>query len=81
MTEQKSQPGKTCSLLSVIFGGVSFLFLGWLLGLAGLILGIIGTVQSPSGKKGLGITGIVLSVVGPIVNFFILLAILGSMLG
>ena len=80
MSEEKSQPGKTLCVLSVIFGGVSFIFLGWLLGLAGLVLGIIGTVQSPPGKKGLGITGIVLSVVGPIVNFFIMVAIVTSML-
>jgi hypothetical protein len=62
--QQESPAGSVCSILSVIFGGIAFLLCPPLFGLAGLTLGIIGTVLSQN--KTLGIIGIVLSVVGTI---------------
>lgn len=61
--------GKTCALLSVIFGSMAFLFFPILFGPAGLVLGIIGTVRCR--KKGMAITGIVLSAVGTIAGMII----------
>lgn len=65
---ESGSAGKICSLLSVIFGGVAFFLCPPLFGLAGLTLGIVGVVKSES--KGLGIIGIVLSVVGTIAGMF-----------
>lgn len=56
--------GNVCSVLSCIFGGVSFVFLFCppFFGLVGLILGIVGV--SLSRDKTMGAIGIVLSVLG-----------------
>lgn len=61
--------GKTCALLSIIFGCVAFLFCPIVFGLAGIVLGIIGVTRCQ--KKKLAITGLVLSVVGMIAGMII----------
>lgn len=68
---KENQGGYVCSLLSCIFGGVAavFLFCGWPFGLAGLVLGIIGT--SLSKNKTLGIVGIVVSIVGTVLGLIL----------
>lgn len=62
--EALSQAGQVCSILSIIFGAVAFLFCPLLFGLAGFVLGIVGTVLSEN--KAPGVIGIILSVVGTI---------------
>jgi hypothetical protein len=64
--------GRVCSILSIIFGGVAFLLFPPFFGVAGLTLGIIGTVLSRN--KVLGIVGISVSAVGMIIGM-----ILGAM--
>jgi hypothetical protein len=71
--QNESRAGKVCSILSVVFGGVAFIFCPPLFGLAGLVLGIRGVVLSKN--KALGIVGIVLSVIGAVVGMFIATAI------
>jgi hypothetical protein len=66
--------GKVCSILSVIFGGVAFVLCPPIFGLAGLILGIVGT--SLSKDKSLGILGMCLSVAGTIVGMIIGMALM-----
>jgi hypothetical protein len=67
--QPESSAGRTCSILSVIFGCIAFLLCPPLFGLAGLILGIIGVANSED--KGLGTVGIVVSVIGAIVGMFL----------
>jgi DNA-directed RNA polymerase subunit RPC12/RpoP len=64
-----SNAAHTCSILSCIFGGISFLFCPILLGLTGIILGVVGASQSQN--KTLGIIGIVLSATGMVVGVLI----------
>jgi hypothetical protein len=59
----------TCSALSIIFGCIAFLLFPPFFGLAGLILGIIGAVQS--GGRGTAVLGIVLSILGAIIGMII----------
>ena len=54
----------TLSTLAIIFSGVSLLFLPPLFGTAALVLGIIATVK----KERLGVLGLVLSIVLPILG-------------
>jgi hypothetical protein len=65
----ESSTGRTCSILSIIFGAVAFLFCPIVFGLAGFVLGIIGVVQSKN--KTAGVIGIVLSVVGTVVGMIL----------
>jgi hypothetical protein len=57
-----------------IFGGLLCGWLGWPLGIAAIVLGIIAITK---GRMGLGVTGIVLSVIGVVIQLFAL----GSLLG
>ncbi|MBI3408272.1 MAG: DUF4339 domain-containing protein [Planctomycetes bacterium] len=66
---KENQAGYVCSLLSCIFGGVAIVFCPPLFGLAGLVLGVVGT--SLSRNKTLGIVGIVVSVVCTILGMII----------
>jgi predicted RNA-binding Zn-ribbon protein involved in translation (DUF1610 family) len=75
--DDTSSAGATCSLLSVIFGAVAFLFCPIIFGIAGLILGIIGTVLSED--KTMGIIGIVLSVIGPVCGMILLIMVLRAL--
>jgi hypothetical protein len=61
-----SSAGLVCSILSCVFGGIAFLCFPPVFGLAGLVLGIIGVCLSRD--KGIGIVGIVLSVVGTVLG-------------
>ncbi len=72
----RSQSGRVCSILSVVFGCVAFLLCPPLFGLAGLVLGIIGAVQSE--KKTLAVVGIVLSIIGTIVGMIIGVALMSN---
>lgn len=63
------EAGKTTSILSIIFGIVSFLFIPILFGLAGFVLGIIGVVKSDN--KVPGAVGIALSAFGIVIGTII----------
>jgi hypothetical protein len=67
--QSNSSAGTVCSVLSVIFGCVAFLLCPPLFGMAGLVLGIVGTIISPN--KAVGVVGIVLSVIGTIVGMIV----------
>ena len=77
-TRHEFQPntgaGTACSVLSVIFGCIAFLLCPLLFGIAGLVLGIVGTVLSEN--KALGIVGIVLSVLGTVCGMMLGLLLL-----
>ena len=64
--------------LSIIFACLSLLILPPLFGLVGLILGIIGTAK---GEGGAAITGLVLSIILPIIGMMLALAFGLAMLG
>jgi hypothetical protein len=64
-----SPAGSVCSILSVIFGCIAFLACPPFFGIAGFILGVIGTCLSEN--KVTGILGIILSVIGGIVGMFL----------
>lgn len=67
--------GRTFGIISVVLGaitfgiqfvgGLCFGWIGWPLGIAAIICGIIALAK---GAKGLGIAGIVLSVIGVVVQ-------------
>jgi predicted RNA-binding Zn-ribbon protein involved in translation (DUF1610 family) len=65
----ESAGGKVCSVLSVIFGCIAFLFCPPLFGLAGLTLGIVGVVLSRN--KAIAVVGIVMSVLGTFIGMLI----------
>ena len=72
----EEQPNKTIPVISLISGIISILFsfsisFSFIAGLIGLALGISGIKKKNS--KGLCITGIVLSILGIIITFTILL--------
>jgi hypothetical protein len=73
MNNQKN----TLSVLAIIFAGVSVLFLWWLFGPASLVLGIVATVK----KEKLGVLALVLSVVLPIIGFFLAIAVAVASVG
>lgn len=79
MSNGSSSNAKVCSILSVVFGAVAFLFCPPFFGLAGLILGIIGTVNSPPDDRGLGTVGIILSIVGTVVGMALGMAVFAGM--
>lgn len=78
--------GQTLGIASVIMGALTFgiqimggLCLGWLgwpLGIAAIVCGIIAITK---GTKGLGITGIVLSVIGVVIQVLILTGAINSL--
>ena len=61
--------GRTCSILSICFGAIAFLLFPIVFGPAGLVLGIIGVVNSKN--KSSGTIGIIVSVIGTIVGMII----------
>ena len=81
--ETKDSTGQALGIVSVVLGALTFGFqflgglicgwVGWPLGIAAIICGVIAFIK---GAKGLGITGIVLSVIGVIVQ---VLALVGAM--
>ncbi len=70
-----SGAGSVCSILSVVFGCIAFLLCPPLFGIAGLVLGIVGTILSEN--KTLGVVGIVLSVLGTVFGLTLGFILLG----
>lgn len=68
MTETTGVKGKGLAIAGMVVGIVafllSFIIIGWYLGVVGLILSVIGFVQlnGSNGPKGMAITGIILNV-------------------
>lgn len=58
----QNDPGKLCSMLSVIFGAIAILFFPPLFGLSGFVLGVIGVVIG--NDKVTPVLGIVISIFG-----------------
>jgi hypothetical protein len=58
-----------------IIGGLICGWIGWPLGIAAIICGIIAFAK---GSKGLGITGIVLSVIGVVIQLLVLAGAISS---
>lgn len=71
--EQKN----TFSILAIVFGGVSLLFLPILFGPVALVMGIVGVVK----KEKLGVLGLILGIVLPIIGAVIGFAVGMSMAG
>jgi len=71
-----SNKGMVCSVLSVIFACIAFLFCPPLFGLAGVTLGIVGLCLCEN--KTTAIVGIVLSVVGTAVGMMIGIALMSA---
>lgn len=59
-----------------IMGGLICGWIGWPLGIAAIICGIIAFTK---GSKGLGITGIVLSVIGVVIQVLVLAGAISSL--
>jgi hypothetical protein len=66
---KKSSAGRVCSILSIIFGSIAFILFPPLFGMAGVILGIVGVIQSKSKTR--GVIGIVVSVFGTIIGMIL----------
>jgi hypothetical protein len=69
--------GKTCGILSIIFGAVAFLFCPPLFGIAGIILGAVSI--SKSKDKKLGTIGLIVSILGLIIGMIIGVAVMSAM--
>jgi len=82
----KEGTGQALGIASVIMGALTFGvqimgglicgWIGWPLGIAAIVTGIIAIVQ---GNKGLGIAGIVLSVIGLVWQILTLVGSIGAM--
>lgn len=59
-----------------LLGGLACGWIGWPLGIAAIVTGILAITK---GRKGLGIAGIVLSVIGVILQILILVGALGTL--
>lgn len=68
-TQKEGSGGRTCGILSIIFGAVALLLCPPLFGLAGLVLGIVSV--SISRNKRLGTIGIIVSVIGIVLGMII----------
>ncbi|HVS37423.1 MAG TPA: GYF domain-containing protein [Gemmataceae bacterium] len=69
--ETEGPSGKTCGILSCVFGGISFIpfcLLPFFFGLAGMVLGVVSLALSK--HKALGVVGTVLSVLGMAASVF-----------
>ncbi len=82
----EDKAGQSLGIASVIMGAITFGiqlmgglicgWIGWPLGIAAIVTGIIAVTK---GSKGLGITGIVLSVIGVIIQVAGLIGAVGSL--
>ena len=77
-----------CSVLSVVFGGVSvalFCFFGWVFGLAAVVLGIVGLVRQKSNPALSGapmaVIGIVLGAIPLAITLYLWVVLLLAMSG
>ena len=59
-----------------LMGGLICGWVGWPLGIAAIVTGIIAITK---GRKGLGITGIVLSVIGVVIQVLVLVGAIGAL--
>jgi len=59
-----SQNSNALSILAIIFGGISLLFLWVIFGPIGIILGIIAKTR----KERLSTVGLIISIVGPVIG-------------
>jgi hypothetical protein len=73
--EGKQSPGRTYSILSLVFAGLSLIVLPIIFGPIGVIFGVIATIK---GDKKLGITGIILSVVLAVLSTLIAMYLLSQ---
>ena len=82
----EDRAGQSLGIASVIMGAITFGiqlmgglicgWIGWPLGIAAIVTGIIAITR---GSKGLGYTGIILSVIGVIIQVLGLIGAIGSL--
>lgn len=81
--QQPAKRGNGMATAGLVFGILTLVFcwvpfLNWFLGLLGLIFSIVGVARKNVGGKGAAIAGLILTILGSIIGFILVFAVLGT---